>query len=271
MEAAEARTGKRIPADYEASDLSPARFGARSALVHWFAEISSTMDAARELARQGCPHMSLVVAERQSEGRGRLARSWDSREGGLYFTLVTRPLLPPELAHLVLFTASVSLCCAIRGLYGVEAGLKWPNDVLSGGKKLSGMLSELSAEGGRISYLNMGIGVNVNNDPGSTVAGAVSLKNLLGRAVDRGELLSAFLDEMDAGLGRMGDGKVMARWRALAETPGRSVTVATVRETLSGEAIDVDEDGALLLLLADGSVTRVLHGDCFHEAPGGKP
>ncbi|MBI5843846.1 MAG: biotin--[acetyl-CoA-carboxylase] ligase [Deltaproteobacteria bacterium] len=241
--------------------------GKWSGLAQIFDETGSTMDEARSLAKSGAPHMSIVVARRQTKGRGRLARTWESRDGGLYFTLVTRPLLPVSKAHLVLFTASFALCTVLREKFGVNASVKWPNDLLAEGKKISGMLSELSAEGDEVSFLNIGIGVNVNNDPTAALAESTSLRLLLGREIDTMEVLKAFLDEFERGFARIEDKGVMARWKALSLTPGREVTISTTSITLTGTALDVDEDGALILRLSDGSVERVIHGDCFHREP----
>jgi len=223
------------------------------------------MDEARTLAKSQAPHMSVVAARRQTKGRGRLARTWESSDGGLYFTLITRPLLPVSRAHLVLFTASFALCTVLREKFGVNASVKWPNDLLVEGKKISGILSELSAEENKVSFLNIGIGVNVNNDPTGVFPESTSLMLLLGRGIDTMEVLKAFLDEFERGFARIEDGSVMARWKALSLTPGREVRIETSGRTVAGTALDVDEDGALILRLSDGSVERVIHGDCFHR------
>lgn len=238
--------------------------GKWAGLAHVFDEIGSTMDEARSLAKKGAPHLSLVVANRQTKGRGRLARAWESCEGGLYFTLVTRPALPVSRAHLVLFSASCSLCRVLREKYGVDASVKWPNDLLADGKKISGMLSELAADGERVSHLNLGIGLNVNNDPTKANPQSTSLRLLLGKTFEPLLVLKDFLDEFEKALASIEDGHVMNRWKALSQTLGREVTISTTTETYSGIAQDVDEDGALILILKDGRVQKVIHGDCFH-------
>ena len=240
----------------------PWEMGARADRVHYFPELDSTMTAARNLARSGCPHLSVVVAGRQTRGRGRLDRRWISGDGGLYFTVVVRPDVPPMLAGRVNFVASLVLCRLLRERFGVDARTKWPNDILANDRKICGLLSEMEAGDDRVAFVNAGIGVNVNNDPGSDEPGAVSLRELLGHPVSVRELLAAFLDAFEARVSRL-DEDVVSEWKTLTMTLGRNVRVVTVREERAGRAADVDPDGALILETADGERHRVIYGDCF--------
>jgi BirA family biotin operon repressor/biotin-[acetyl-CoA-carboxylase] ligase len=248
--------------------LLAADFPGREDRIHHFAELDSTMTEARELARRDCPAFTVVVADRQRRGRGRLQRTWHSEAGGLYFTVVVRPELPVQQATWPVFAASLELARLLRERWGVEAGVKWPNDILAGGRKLAGMLSEMEAAGEMLTYVNIGIGLNVNNDPRDSEAGAVSLRELTGAPVSRRELLAAFLDRFEARLRSADLAGVIAAWKRWTVTLQREVRIVTTRETLTGYALDVDADGALLLRTADGQVRRVTHGDCFHQ-PGG--
>lgn len=240
----------------------PWEMGHRSDRVHYFPEVDSTMTVARELARNGCPHLSAVAAGRQTRGRGRLDRRWHSEDGGLYFTVVTRPNLPPMLAGRVNFAASLVLCRTLRDRFAVDARVKWPNDILVGDRKLCGMLSEMEAADDRVAFVNVGMGVNVNNDPGAEEPGAVSLKALRGRPASVRDLFAAFLDGFEDRLERL-DEDVVAEWKTLTLTLGRTVRVATLREERTGVAVDVDPDGALILETGDGVRHRVIYGDCF--------
>ena len=139
--------------------------GPRSSAWSTSHEAPSTMDLAKDLARKGCPAFTTVVAGRQTQGRGRLRRVWSSEEGGLYFTVVLRPRIPVRWSSRVNFLASLTLASILRQGYGVDAGLKWPNDILVGGRKLCGLLSEMESEGEQVNFINVGIGLNVNNDP----------------------------------------------------------------------------------------------------------
>ncbi|RPJ70671.1 MAG: biotin--[acetyl-CoA-carboxylase] ligase [Desulfobacteraceae bacterium] len=243
----------------------PWEFPGREETVHYFPEVASTMDIARKLARDGCPPFSVVVADRQTKGRGRLQRSWHSEAGGLYFTVVLRPALPPLMSPRVSFSAALALVLTLRERFDVAATLKWPNDILVGERKLAGMLSEMEAETDRIAYVNVGIGLNLNNDPSGAAPAATTLKAVLGRPVSRTRLLQAYLDALEAQLAAIEDADVMAQWKAHTVTLGRRVDIVTQRETVSGTAVDVDENGSLILQLADGSLKTVIYGDCFHR------
>ena len=244
--------------------LLPWEFPGREESIHHFMETTSTMDNARELARKGCPAFSVAVAERQKKGRGRLRRLWRSAKGGLYFTVILRPDLPPSLGFQVNFTASLSLATILREKYSVEADVKWPNDILVAEKKLVGMLAEMETEADMIAFLNIGIGINVNNDPTRSEPMATSMKKLLGRKVDRRELLSAFLDRFEWTLREESFEAILEKWKACTVTIGRRVRVETVTDTIEGLALDVDEYGSLIVEAADGKQKRVIYGDCFH-------
>ena len=236
----------------------------RSDRVHYFPELDSTMTAARDMARGGCPHFTAVVAGRQTQGRGRLRRPWHSDAGGLYFTAVVRPDVPPLLAGRVNFAASLTLCRLLRDRYGVDARTKWPNDVLVDGRKICGLLSEMEAEDDRVAFVNVGIGLNVNNAPGPAEPSAVSLRELRGGPVSVRELLSVFLDAFEKRAARLDD-SVVAEWKELTMTLERNVRVVTVRAEQTGRAVDVDPDGALILETEGGTRERVIYGDCFLE------
>lgn len=254
--------GYRLTAD---PDIPyPWEFSGRRQSVHYFDEVASTMDIARELARKGAPHMTVVAAGRQLSGRGRLMRSWQSEPGGLYFTVILRPDIAPPLACRVTFAAGAALAKVLRELFGIEALLKWPNDVLIDGKKLSGMLSEMETHSDMLSFVNLGIGINVNNDPSGIVPPAVSLKALLRRQVSKVELLSKFLDAFETLLGILDDTELLAIWRSLSGTLGRQVQIASRDGVVSGRAVDIDESGALLVETNGGGRVRMVHGDCLH-------
>lgn len=252
--------------DAGADILLPADFPGREERMHLFPEIDSTMHRARELARGGCPAFTVVAADRQRQGRGRLQRVWHSAPGGLYFTVVVRPELAVAQAAWPVFAASLEMAGLLRERWGVEAGLKWPNDILAAGRKLAGLLSEMEVQGEMVTWIAIGIGVNVNNDPRPAEAGAVSVKELTGLPVPRREILAAFLERFEKRLEPASLEGVIGEWKRRALTLQREVRIVTTRETVTGYALDVDADGALLLRTADGEVRRVTHGDCFHQA-----
>jgi BirA family biotin operon repressor/biotin-[acetyl-CoA-carboxylase] ligase len=155
------------------------------------------------------------------------------------------------------------LAGVLRDGYGVEAGLKWPNDILVQGRKLSGLLSEMESEGDQVRFLNVGIGVNVNNRPPRLEPPAVSLQELIGRKASRRDILARFLDDLEQAMEAEPWDTVMERWKARSVSLKRPVRIVTARDDFSGTAVDVDENGALLLKQADGTMLSVVYGDCF--------
>ena len=245
--------------------LFPWEFPQRESHIHYFAQTTSTMDRARDLARKGCPHFTVVVADSQSCGRGRLKRSWISGRGGLYFTVVLRPDLPQVLCYRINFAASLVLARLIRESYNIEAGVKWPNDILVGDQKVVGILSEMETESDMVSFVNLGIGINVNNPPPSEVGQAASLQELSGQPISRRDLLATFLDQFETAIADLATVDIVSRWKQYTTTLNRDVKIVTAKETAQGMAVDVDESGALILWLPDGSTKRIVYGDCFHQ------
>ncbi|MCK5204300.1 MAG: biotin--[acetyl-CoA-carboxylase] ligase [Desulfobacterales bacterium] len=243
----------------------PWEFPGRESRIIYHEELTSTMDAAKNLARKGCPDFTTVIAGRQVSGRGRLKREWLSDKGGLYFTMVLRPDLPPVLSFRVSFLASLTLARILNEMFGVDVRLKWPNDLLVDERKISGMLSELEAEADRVAFINVGVGVNVNNDPSAIEPAAISLKAILGRKVSKKDILARYLDAFEQQMQTAALDRVIEEWKAYTVTLNREVRVVTTREVFTGKAVDVDDSGALVLKCADGSLQKILYGDCFHR------
>jgi BirA family biotin operon repressor/biotin-[acetyl-CoA-carboxylase] ligase len=233
--------------------------------ILYYPEVSSTMDIAKKMARKGCPDFTVVVAGRQTRGRGRLKRQWLSDDGGLYFTLVLRPDIPVLLSSRVNFLASLTLAYVLRKVFQIDAAVKWPNDILVDGHKISGMLSELEAETDRVLFISIGMGINVNNDPSGVEPGASSLKKITGREISKKLLLARFLAEFEERLKRADFENVISEWKKHTVTLNRRVQIVTHKEVSEGLAVDVEQDGALVLELADGTRKKIVYGDCFHQ------
>jgi len=243
----------------------PWEFGELAPKIHYFDEVGSTMDIARDLARNRCPHFTVVIAGRQKKGKGRLKRTWLSSEGGLYFTIVIRPKVPPAFSSRINFAASMILAKTLRRMFNIHAMVKWPNDILVEDRKVSGLLSEMDAEMDMVNFINIGLGINVNNDPTLHEPAATSLKKILGREVSRKDLLRTFLDDFEHALNESDLEHIVFDWKRYAGTLNRHVRIVTSHEVWEGLAVDVDENGALVLKLADGSLKRIIYGDCFHD------
>ncbi len=243
----------------------PWEFSDRGFNVLYYPEVSSTMDTAKDLARKNCPDFTVAVAGRQTKGRGRLKRRWLSDDGGLYFTMVLRPDIPVLLSSRVNFLASLTLARVLRKMLQIDAAVKWPNDILVNGRKISGMLSELEAETDRVLFINIGMGINVNNDPSVAEPGASSLKKITGREISKKMLLDRFLAEFEKRLRKAEFENVISEWKKYTVTLNRRVKIVTHKEVSEGLAVDVEEDGALVLELADGTRKKIVYGDCFHQ------
>ncbi|MHB8418139.1 MAG: biotin--[acetyl-CoA-carboxylase] ligase [Myxococcales bacterium] len=236
-------------------------------VIHAFEEVDSTNEEARGLAEAGAGHGELVVAEWQRHGRGRRGRSWLAPRGSsLLFSLILRPELPPARAPELTLTAAVAVAEVLREA-AFDARIKWPNDVLIGGRKVAGILTELSAEPSRIRFAVLGIGVNVNLErealPPEVAEAATALSIERGEPVPRSFLLAALLTSLEGWLDRLcgaGFAGVAARWRELSATLGARVTVEGA-EGRGGVAIDLDETGALLVRDDAGVTRRVIAGD----------
>ena len=236
-------------------------------VVHWFEEISSTSDRAKELADQGAEHGEVVVAEAQTSGRGRRGRAWASpARKNLYFSVVLRPELPPARAPELTLVGSVAVCDALRQA-GVQAGIKWPNDLLASGRKIAGILTELAAEPDRVEWVVLGAGVNVNARPEDFPAEvrdeATSVLLERGQAAPRALFAAACLTALEDWIDRHaeeGFGPVRQAWRERSVTLGREVVVTVDGRELAGVAEDIDETGALLVRTRVG-VERIISGD----------
>ena len=231
--------------------------------VHYYPRIGSTMDKARDMARQGCPDFTVVVAGAQTKGRGRLKRRWLSALGGLYFTVVLKPEILAALSHRLNFAASYTLVCIFREMFGIEALVKWPNDILVNEAKLVGILSEMETESDMVSFVNIGIGINANNNTSHVDQKAVSLKEILGREVSRKEILARFLSVFNERLASEDLEDIIDLWKEHNVILGRHVRIVTMNQEIEGLALDVDESGALLIELKTGEIHRITYGDCF--------
>ncbi|HSP20358.1 MAG TPA: biotin--[acetyl-CoA-carboxylase] ligase [Myxococcaceae bacterium] len=268
----------RVPDRLTALEILPLlETGDLGRTVHAFDSLPSTSELAFRLAAEGAEHGELILAETQTAGRGRRGRSWASPPGkNLYASLVLRPELPPQRAPELTLLAAVAVAEALRG-EGVEASIKWPNDLQVGGKKIAGILTELSAESDQVHFVVLGIGVNLNAEPSDFPPDvsrlATSVLRVLGRRVDRAAFVARLLKLLEQWLAiheTDGFGPVRARWRALSSTLGLEVLVKSERRELRGVAEDIDTDGALLLRTEDG-MERVLAGEVEQVRPRVRP
>jgi BirA family biotin operon repressor/biotin-[acetyl-CoA-carboxylase] ligase len=264
----------RVPDRLYPDEIEPRRAGHwLGHQVHHFDTIDSTNRVAFDLAREGAAHGTAVIAEQQTAGRGRLGRSFFSPAyQNLYTSIVLRPELTIVEAPTLILAAAVAVAEAVAASRPEAAGeveIKWPNDVLLGGKKTSGILMEMSAEATRVGFAILGIGVNLNVDPADFPAEfrsrATSLRAWCGRSIDRLAFANRLYDTLEDALDAHaagGFGVLRERFDALFRMTGRAVEVLEMNGTsLLGVAKGVADDGALLLERENGAIERVVAGD----------
>ncbi|MCK9440550.1 MAG: biotin--[acetyl-CoA-carboxylase] ligase [Methanothrix sp.] len=231
------------------------------------AQVSSTNAVALSLARD-CQSGTVILAETQTQGKGRLSRPWVSPPGGIWMSIILKPKMPLTHVYQINMAVAVALCRALSSILGLEAGIKWPNDLLIRELKICGILMEVGAQVDLLDYAVVGLGLNVNNDPSSLPAEwrLTSLAAELGHDIDRCDLIARILEEIEVAYENMGSKEIYEEWRSRSLTLNRQVLITSVAGDKVGEAVDLAEDGALLLRTGD-ELKRVLAGDCIHLRP----
>lgn len=254
-----------LPAEV-ASDLGTKHIGRE---VVYFAETDSTNLRAHELGKAGAAEGTVVLANSQTAGKGRLGRQWCSPAGvNLYASVLVRPPVAPRYASQLTFLSAAAVARTVAGTGKLPVTVKWPNDVLIGGRKVAGLLNELDAETERIHYLVLGIGVNLNMTadqfPNDLRYPATSVLLASGHRVSRLDFTRCLLRNLDSLYGlylARGFGPVLEAWQEYFDLTGRTVEVDYQDRRVTGVVAGLDGDGALLLKLADGTRERVLAGD----------
>jgi len=244
--------------------LLPYEFPGWEEKIFHFNELDSTMNIARKMAKEGAKEWTIIIAETQTQGKGRLGRKWLSSKGGIYFTVILRPKITPLYAPRINLMASIAVARTIRKLFNLKAELKWPNDVLLNGKKICGILAEMDAEIDKINYVNLGIGINVNNIISKQEETAISLKEILGKEVDRKSFFYSLLKELKETQALLNKADLLEEWKRLSATLNKIVKVITINGEIIGKAIDIDAYGALLIKTSEGSLKSIFAGDCIH-------
>jgi BirA family transcriptional regulator, biotin operon repressor / biotin---[acetyl-CoA-carboxylase] ligase len=246
--------------------LAPTRLGP---CFHYFPELDSTNNYARSLAERGAPEGSIVIAEQQTQGKGRLGRHWVSPPYvNLYCSIILRPTLLPAHTPQITLTAAVALADALAGFSPEAPAIKWPNDILAGGKKLAGVLAEAVSSSHRVEFVILGIGVNLNFAleamPAEIRQRATSLSALAGKGVSREEFLRRLIHDLDRCYGILevtGFAAIAPLWNARFGLRGRRVRVEMTDRTILGRAVGLGVDGTLTIESPDGERHRIVAGD----------
>lgn len=228
----------------------------------YHAQVDSTNDLAQAWLRAGAPAGAVVIADEQLKGRGRRGHFWHTPPG---VALAVSVILRPERGalHQVTMLGALAIAETLTALGATQVGIKWANDVLLNGRKVSGVLSEAIWDRDRLIGAVLGMGVNVRVDFSDTdlAVKAISIEPALGIKVNRAEMLVTLLRRVDFWAAQLGTRALFQAWRSRLVTPGQQVTIMDDQTTISGTAIDVDEQGALLVRDADGVLRRVIAGD----------
>lgn len=234
--------------------------------IYSYQTIDSTNDTAEKFALEGALEGTVVIAESQSKGKGRLGRQWISPQGqGIYMSIILRPKIPSSGSAKITLIASIALTLAIRKISSLPCLIKWPNDIIIKNKKLSGILTEMAAQPDAIKFVILGIGVNVNTPKNLLPPGATSIALERGHAINRIELTQEILRELEKYyilLQNKAFDRIIKEWQDLSATLGRRVKVSTLENTCEGQAIGIDEaSGNLIVRMDNGFTQTILSGD----------
>lgn len=233
-----------------------------------FDQLDSTNNRAKELAEAGCGHGALVTADHQTAGKGRRGRGWDSPRGtGIWMSLVLRPHVPPSCASMITLVAAMAVSEGINRVTGLSTQIKWPNDIVIRGKKVCGILTEMSAELDQIHYVVTGIGINVNMTefPEEIRQTATSLRLETGARVERSQVIAAILKAFEFYYEKYETARdlslLMETYNERLVNRNREVRVLAPEGDYTGISRGIDREGQLLVEMEDGSVRHVFSGE----------
>lgn len=237
--------------------------------IEYHHAVTSTQHLARELAEKGAPEGTVVLAEQQLQGKGRLGRPWHSPYGkGVWMSTILRPLTPIQLAPQLTLLTAVALTEAIRAITSLEVGIKWPNDILYKGKKLCGILLESVAEDQRLKYVIAGTGIDVNlsekDYDEELLTKATSLRIELGKSVDREKLIQAFMLRWEALFQQYeseGFEPIAKLWESYAISLGQSILITTSQESYYAIPLKLTERGSIIVELEDGEQREIFSAE----------
>ncbi len=261
-----AATHQLLSPDDIQNAISTERIGKK---IHWFETLSSTNIQAHEIARQGAAEGEIIVAEEQTQGKGRAGRSWVSPPYlNLYLSLILRPTLPPSCTPQITLMSAVALAETLQSFITAPPEIKWPNDILVEGKKIAGILTESCCEAHGVVYVVVGIGVNLNYSreqmPKAIQNQATSFLILDQKPMDRIAFTSRLIQDLDRCYGILagkGFADIAKRWESFFRLRGRQVRVDMPDGVVQGKAMGIDTDGALILEGEGGHRERILAGD----------
>ncbi|WAA10578.1 biotin--[acetyl-CoA-carboxylase] ligase [Fervidibacillus albus] len=241
--------------------------------VYFFETVSSTQTIAKQFIPLKAKEGTLIIAEEQTAGRGRMARKWYSQKGGLWFSVIVKPNIPIKIAPQLTLLTAVAVVRAIKDVLPLQPKIKWPNDILINGKKVCGILTELQSANGSIEAIIIGVGMNVNqgknNFPKDIRPIATSIFAESGNTIDLFSLLKAFcvhFEQLYEQYLQHGFKEIQTLWEQNCDTIGKEVVATTIRETIDGKVIGISEEGALLIKKENGKVSEIFSADLTNKS-----
>jgi len=237
--------------------------------IYYYNEIDSTNLKAKEMAPK-CVDGTIIITELQLKGRGRMGKEWYSPQGGIWFSVILKPDMPPDNIYRLTLMAGISVVEALEDI-GIKARIKWPNDVTINEKKICGILTEVEAQMDCVNFVIIGIGIDVNIEmdmlPPIMRISTTSLKEETGSDIDRVLLIQSLLERLEKDYNTYLSGNfnsILNRWKEYSSTLNRRVKIVTRFKSIEGEAVGIDHDGALVIEMDDGTLEREITGTCIH-------
>jgi BirA family biotin operon repressor/biotin-[acetyl-CoA-carboxylase] ligase len=240
--------------------------------IYYYDEVKSTNNIAKFLGEEDEEEGTVIIADKQTKARGRSGKPWKSPKGGSWLSILIRPNVPPTHASLITLAAGVAVCKTLRRL-GVKSEIKWPNDILIGGKKVSGILTEAKATFNNLDYVVVGIGIdtnlNIEDFPEELQKGVTSLKNEADREIQEAKLIDIFLEEFEEVYNLFKEEKyekILNKWRLLSKTIGSEVIIKQpLGKIIEGYAIGINKEGSLIIEKNDGTLEKIFAGELRHK------
>ncbi|PWJ49970.1 BirA family transcriptional regulator, biotin operon repressor / biotin-[acetyl-CoA-carboxylase] ligase [Faecalicatena contorta] len=236
--------------------------------IYYFDQIDSTNIRAKQLGEEGAPHGTLIVAGQQNAGRGRRGRTWESPPGvSIYMSIVLRPEMAPVKAPMLTLVMALSAADSLKECTGLDVQIKWPNDIVLNGKKLAGILTEMSTEMDYINHVVIGVGINVNTErlPEELKEKATSLRLETGRIIRRSEIIASIMKEFEKNyqlfIETQGLGQMQEKYNSLLINREKEVRILGVKEGYAAYALGINEKGELLVRRDNGEIEAVLAGE----------
>jgi BirA family biotin operon repressor/biotin-[acetyl-CoA-carboxylase] ligase len=243
--------------------------------IRYLENTPSTIWVGKQLCSDGDVekmHGMVIIAEEQTGGVGRMGRAWVSPSGGIWITIVLKPHVPVDHVFMITMAGSIAVARAIRKEFNLGALIKWPNDIFIGNKKVAGLLLELSAESDVVHHSLLSIGIDVNvpitNFSPDLQNQITSICAEVGHKVDRASFLARILKEFESRYLLIESGEydsIIQEWKSISCTLDNRVQIRTLKNSFEGEAVDIDEFGALIIRKDNGKLERVIAGDCYHR------